>query len=167
TRITESRIGTAAPIERELRIGVIAEREIVAEIFEMPPVGWAVAENFTEAKTRRKNSASSPRPHVLEDERQPHHGNVADVQHGGTRDHDVLRDHLDLFRLEMIIGNRVVAAGYASILDVKRSLFPARSVGDKRGSTAVKDPLLSGLHRRADVRHAAATRFDVVLQLAV
>src|SRR5687768_2463831 len=52
--VTRRRIRSASPVKRYLGIRVIAEREIVAEVLEVAPVRWAVAEDFAETEARSK-----------------------------------------------------------------------------------------------------------------
>src|SRR5712671_3562139 len=165
-RITGAWACSATPIESEFRIHVIADCEVIAEIVDLTTVGWTVAQQLADTESRREHAASSPRPHVLENERNPHHGDIADVKHGRTRDHDVLRDHLDLFCLEVVIGNRVVTARDRAVPGVESRLLASRGVTDERSLLATHEPRLSRLDRSADVGDDTAVQLDVVRHLA-
>src|SRR5437016_11491340 len=115
-----------------MRVHVIADREVVTEVLDVTAISGTIPEQLAHSEARRQNPAAPSGAYVLEDERQPHHRYVADVQHRRTRDHDVFCDHLDLVGPEVVIGNRVVAAGDGTAADVERSLTTARGVAHER-----------------------------------
>src|SRR4051812_11843260 len=137
---TVRRPRAASPVERDLRVHVIADREIVTDIVDLPAVGGTVAKQLTQTEARRQNPAAASGAHVLEDERQPQDRNVTDVQHRGPRHHQTLGDHLDLTGAEVVIGDRVVAAGNGAAPDVERRLLSPAGVADECRRLAVHEP---------------------------
>ena len=71
----------APPIERHLGVVVIAQRKVVTDILDVSAVGGTVAEEFGNAEAWREDARAAPVASVLEDEREPHHGNVHDMHH--------------------------------------------------------------------------------------
>src|SRR5215207_7070335 len=49
----------APPVEPELRVGVVAEGEVVTEVVEVTSVRRAVAKQFVDAEARREHSAAT------------------------------------------------------------------------------------------------------------
>ena len=60
------------------------------------------------------------RPHIREEERQPHHRDVADVEHGRARDECVRARPLHFRELEVVVRDRVRAARQLAIQAVER-----------------------------------------------
>src|SRR5437762_9168380 len=63
-RVAGAGPAAAPPVERELRVHVIADREVVAEVLHVATISRAIAEQLAQLKTRRQNSAAAARPDV-------------------------------------------------------------------------------------------------------
>src|SRR5205814_976945 len=153
-------------IERELSVHVIAKREVITKVLDVAAIRRTVAKELAHAEARSENSTATPGPDVLEDEREPQYRDFTDVQNRGPRDHDVLRDHLDLVGAEVVIGDRVVAARDSATPDVERGLTAAGRIAHERGGLSLHEPVLPGLSDlRRDIRHNATVQLDVVCHL--
>ena len=167
-RIAELRLASGAPpIDERLRVEVVRQGEVVAEPFDVAPVRWAVAHDVAHADVRREDAAVPAAANVLEDERQPHHRDVADVQHRRPRD-DEVAGALDLLRLEVVVGDGVVARGDDAVADVVVQIVRAlEGVGDgDRGVPLApnEERLPLFVERRAEATTGDPARRDVVVR---
>ncbi len=155
----------AAPVEPHGRVGVLVDGEVPAEVLDRPAIARTVADELRDAEARREQPAPPPLAHVLEDEGQPRHRDVADVEHRRARDHDAAAHHLHAARLEVVVRHREVAArdlaGVA--VEAHRVVRAPRAVDGRALGAHV--PPLAALDGGRDVRHDAAPRREVVADL--
>jgi hypothetical protein len=145
-----------APVEGSLRIEEVGDGEVVAHAFDVAAIRRAVSNDVADADVRRDDSAPASAADVLEEKRQPHHGDVADVEHCWPRDDERARS-LDLVRLEVVVGDGVVAGGDGSVGEVVVGVVGALDRILRRGDGVSITSDVQRLTRLVDRRRQSAT----------
>ncbi len=118
-RLTVHRhVPAGEPIPRDQYVDIVVESEIVAEVGDVPRVAARGTDEIVDAEVRKQNPASPAASNVREDERQPHDGDVADIEHRRPSHHGVLVDPFDLPGGEMVIGHRLRIGGKHRLVGV-------------------------------------------------
>jgi hypothetical protein len=131
-RVARALARAAAPVDPGLRVDVVVQVPVVARVLDGAPVGGAVAQQLGHAEARREEPAAPAAARIGEDEREPHHRHVADVEHRRPDDQDALRDHLDVARLEVVVRRRLVARRDGAVARVEDALAVHHGVADDR-----------------------------------
>ena len=104
-------VPVGVPVELGGRIEIVVGGPVVADVGDLTVVPGILPDDVVEPEARDQDPRAAPGARILEDERQPQHRHVPDVEGGRPRHHHGLRDPLDLARREVIVRGRQIAAG--------------------------------------------------------
>ena len=95
------------PVSGHEHIDVVVDGKVVAEVREVPRVVACGTNQIVQAEPGEQNSAPPAPPNIIENERQPHDRDIADVQDRRPRNHRALVDPFHLARCEVVVRHRL------------------------------------------------------------
>src|ERR1041385_8115049 len=104
-------VAVAVPVELDLRVEVVVRRPVVSDVGDLPVVGGGRPHDVAEPELGDQDSRMPALLRVLEEERNPRHRHVADVEDRRAGDQHGLGDPLHLPGREVIVRYRQIAAG--------------------------------------------------------